>query len=69
MNTRKTKQDCCKSCGKKWDEHLGVEGTCKKLELALWKLELAREKLELLYLLGDKDIRLLVREAIKETKP
>ena len=29
---------CCKSCGKKWEDHLGIEGTCKKLEISLHAL-------------------------------
>lgn len=24
----------CKSCGQPWDNHLGIEGTCRKLEKA-----------------------------------
>jgi transposase-like protein len=27
-------RDRCKSCGQPWDNHLGVEGTCRKLEKA-----------------------------------
>lgn len=30
-------QSCCKSCGKPWIRHLGVEGTCKLLQKQLKK--------------------------------
>ena len=34
--------DVCNSCGTKWIEHMGVEGTCARLQTALAELEIAK---------------------------
>ena len=34
--------ETCNSCGVKWIEHFGVEGTCARLQTALAELEIAK---------------------------
>ena len=34
MSTRKKTANKCESCGKRWEDHLGLVGTCEKLERA-----------------------------------
>ena len=42
LDRKRGKPDVCKSCGLKWTDHLGISGTCSKLEFAMTALKIIR---------------------------
>jgi hypothetical protein len=65
-----TDEPKCKNCGVPWIEHLGIEGTCRKLETARTALRVI-QTLVAFYgapALRPSDILTITKRTLEETK-